>query len=107
MTRVIPLSGNTVARNNPLYILADLQNSARTTITCVSRETRRSTRFATIYIVVYLRANANGRILVLDKYAIIRYWRKIILLQSNLAEFCADKSTWTQCSNLLWRYELY
>ena len=85
MTRVIPLSGNTVARNNFLYILSDLQNYARITITCVSRKPRRSTRFATIYIVVYLRAHANGGILALDEYAIIRYRRKIILLQSNLS----------------------
>lgn len=93
---MIPLSGNTVARNNFLYILSNLQNYARITITCVSRKPRRSTWLATIYKVVYLRAHANSRILGLDEYAIIRYRRKIILLQSYFAEFCADKSTWTQ-----------
>ena len=85
MTCVVPLTGNTVARNNFLYILSNLQNNARITITCVSRKPRRSTRFASIYIVVYLRAHANSRILGLDEYAIIRYRRKIILLQTNLS----------------------
>lgn len=93
---MIPLSGNTVARNNFLYILSNLQNYARITITCVSRKLRRSTWFATIYIVVYLRAHANGRILILNKHAIIRYRRKIILLQTNLPKIGVYKSSWTQ-----------
>ena len=96
MTRVIPLSGNTVARNNLLYILSDLQNYARITITCVSRKSRYSSRLTTVYVIVYLRARANGRILILDKYAIIRYRGKIILLQSNLPEIGVYKSSWTQ-----------
>lgn len=90
MTRVIPLAGNTVTRNNLLYILANLQNYARITITCVSWKPRRSTRLATIYVIVYLRAHANSRILVSNEYTIIRHRRKIILRQFYLAEIVAD-----------------
>lgn len=90
---MIPLSGNTVARKNFPYILSNLQNYARITITCVSRESRHSSRLATIYIVVYLRAHANGRVLILYKYAITRYRRKIKLLKSNLTVIVANEST--------------
>ena len=96
MTRVISLAANTITRNNLLYIISNLHNYARITITCVSRKSRYSSRLTTVYIIVYLRAHANGRILILDKYAIIRYRGNIILLQSNLPEIGADKSTWTQ-----------
>ena len=96
MTRVIPLSGNTIARNNSSYVLANLQNHACIAITCASRKTRLSSRFATVYEIVYLGTHANGRILVLNKYTIIRYRRKIILRQFYLTETGADKSTCTQ-----------
>ena len=96
MTRVIPLAANTVTRNNLLYIFANLQNYARITITCVSRKSRHSSRLTTVYVIVYLRTHANGRILILNEYAIVRHRRKIKLLQLNVPVIGVFNSTWTQ-----------
>lgn len=96
MTLMMSLSGNAVARNDPLYVFADLQHYARIAITGISRKARLSSWLATIYIIVYLCAHANGRILVLNKYTIFRHRRKIILLQFNLTEIGVSKSTCTQ-----------
>ena len=90
MTRVIPLAGNTIARNNLLYILSNIQYYTRITIARASRKTRLSSRFATVYVIVYLGAHANGCILVLNKYTIVRQRRKFILRQFYLAEIGAD-----------------
>ncbi|MCY3772453.1 MAG: hypothetical protein OXG98_10600, partial [Gemmatimonadetes bacterium] len=64
---MISLASNTVAWNDITYILTDIHNHARITIASVSRETRLTPWLAAIYVVVYLRAHANGRILILDK----------------------------------------
>lgn len=98
---MIPLAGNTVAWNDTTYILANLHNYARIAITRASRETRLSPRFGAINVVVYLRAYANGRIRILNEYAIVRHRRKIIILQFNLTEIGFCKSTWAQCTNLV------
>lgn len=101
MTCVISLAGNTVAWNDTTYTLANIQNHACIAITCTSWETRLSSRLAAIYVVVYLRTHANGRILVLNEYSVIRNRREIILRQFYLTEIGVGKSTWAQCTNLV------
>ena len=96
MTFMMSLSGNAVARNEPFYIFADLQHYARITITGISREARLSSWLASIYIIVYLCAHANGRILVLYKYTIFRHRTLIIFRQFDLTEIGVGKSTCTQ-----------
>ena len=104
---MIPLAANTVTRNNLLYIIANVQNYARITITCVSGKSRHSSRLTTVYIIVYFRTHANGSIFVLNQYSIVRYRRKIILLQSDLTEIGVGKSTWAQCNNLMRGVAIY
>ncbi len=101
MTRVISLAGNAVTGNNSFYVFTNLQYYARITISCISRKARLSTWLATIYIIVYLCAHANGRILVLNKYTIFRHRRKIKRYQFNLPEIGVGKSSLTQRTNFV------
>lgn len=86
MTRVTSLAGNAVTWNNSFYFFTNLQYYARIAISCISWEAWMSSRLATIYIIVYLCAHANGRIFVLNKYTILRHRRKIKRYQFNLPE---------------------
>lgn len=101
MTRVISLAGNAVTGNNSFYVFTDLQYYARIAVTGISREARLSSRLATIYIIVYLCAHANGRILVLNKYTIFRHRRKIKRFQFHPPEIGVGKSSWMQRTNFM------
>ena len=90
MTRVIPLSSDTIARNKPLHVPSNLKNNTCITITCVSWETWLPAWLTPVYIIVYLRANTDRRVFVLDEHAVIRHGRKFVFLQLDTPKICVN-----------------
>lgn len=90
MACVISLSRNPIARCQTIHVLSYIQYYTSIAIARVSGETRLPARFTPVYIIVYFRADADGRIFVLYEHAVIWYRRKFILLQYNLPEISVD-----------------
>ena len=86
MTCMISLAGNTITRIDSFHVLSNFENYPRIAIARSSRKTRFASRFASIYIIVDFRTDTDGRILVLNEYAVIRHWRKIKLRQFDFSE---------------------
>jgi hypothetical protein len=87
---MVSLSGNPITRSNSLYVLADFQHNTRIAITGIPGEAWTPAWLTPIYVIVYLGANADGRILILHKHAVARHRRKFKLFQFNLAVVCVD-----------------
>ena len=96
MTGVASLSRDTIAWHESLHVTANFQDDARIAIARVSGKTRLSTRFTSIYEIIYLCTDTDCGILVLYEYAVIRYSRKFILRKFYLPEISVYYYLWTQ-----------
>ena len=90
------LSRDAIARNKSVYVPAYFKYYARITIARVSGKTRLSTRFTSIYEIVYLCTDTDCGILVLYEYTVIRHRRKFILRKFDLPEISVYYYLWTQ-----------
>lgn len=96
MTGVASLSRDAIARNKSVYVLAYFKYYARIAIARVSGKTRLSTRFTSIYEIVYLCTDTDCSILVPYEYAVIRHRRNFILRKFDLPEISVYYYLWTQ-----------
>ena len=96
MTGVASLSRDAIAWHESVYVPAYLKNNARITIARVPGKTWLSTRFTSIYEIIYLCTDTDCRILVLYEYAVIRHRRKFILRKFYLPEISVYYYLWTQ-----------
>lgn len=96
MTGVASLARDPITWNYPLHVTANFQDDARIAIARVSGKTRLSTRFTSIYEIIYLCTDTDGGILVLYEYAVIRHSRKFILRKFDLPEISVYYYLWTQ-----------
>lgn len=81
---MVSLSRNPISRNKSLHPISDFKHNTRIAIARVSGKIRLPTRFTSINVIVYLRTDTDGRVLVLYEYTIIRHRMKFILRKCDL-----------------------
>lgn len=91
MSCMIPLARYAIARCKIPHIPPNLDNNPCIAIASSTWKSWFAAGFTSIYIIVDFRAHTDGRIFVTYKYAVIRYWGEIKLLQLDISETSVDE----------------